>query len=705
MSRSKHLISIPALLLCGAFIPSAQAAAPKADSKASTHSVATIPTQIPGCDALLLGTAWYPEQWSESRWEEDLRLMEAAGIRMVRVAEFAWSRLEPREGAYDFDWLERAISLAAKHHIVTVLGTPTATPPAWLTQAHPETLRMEESGRRATHGGRAHGNVTSPLYRQYCAKIARAMGQRFGHNPNVVGWQIDNEYCYALMSFDDAAKADFQAFLKSKYQTLDALNDAWTTAYWSQTYFAWDQIPIPIGGHNPGLQLEWKHFITKAWKEYQDLQIAEIRQLADARQFYTGNFMGFFDGFDHYDICQQLSFASWDDYVGSGHLDGTYNGLSHDLTRGFKNSNFWIMETQPGHVNWAANNNDLNKGEIRAMAWQAIAHGSDAVGYWQWRSALGGQEQYHGTLVGTDGTPVPFYDEVAQLGREFIATQALFKGTAPVSEAALLFDYDSRWAIQFQKHADKFDAVGQLRSYYQPLRKLAQSVDVVNPKVRLDAYRIVFAPALNVMPKETADHLLDYVRGGGHLVLGPRSGMKGAFNELLTQRQPGFLADALGGRVEQYYALEKDAPVSGPLGRGQAMIWAEQLKANAVDTEVLLRYGASNGWLDDQPAVITRKVGKGRITLIGAVLDESLTASIVTRLAEDSGVKSILGAMPEGVEVSRRVGDGRTVYVLINLTRETKKITLPRVMKQVLGGKPSEALELPAYGVEILTEK
>ena len=191
---------------------------------------APIPTQIPGQNAILVGAAWYPEQWPESRWEEDLRLMEAADLKVVRVGEFAWSRMEPFEGHYDFDWLERAIDLAGKHHIVTVLGTPTATPPAWLTQKYPETLRVEADGQRVTHGNRAHASASSPRYREFCRRIAEQMATRFGHNPNVVGWQIDNEYGYAGMSHDDLTRKQFQDWLQAKYRTLDSLNARWTAS-------------------------------------------------------------------------------------------------------------------------------------------------------------------------------------------------------------------------------------------------------------------------------------------------------------------------------------------------------------------------------------------------------------------------------------------------------------------------------------------
>ncbi len=661
-----------------------------------------LPTQIPGHDAILVGTAWYPEQWPESRWEEDLRLMEAANIKVVRIAEFAWSRMEPSEGRYDLDWLERAVAVAAKHHIVSVLGTPTATPPAWLTQKYPEILRVEPDGRRVTHGNRAHASATSLIYREYCRKIATEMAKRFGHNADVAGWQIDNEYGYALMSYDDLTRKKFQDLLQTKYKTLENLNALWTTAYWSETYDNWSEIPIPVGGHNPGLQLEWKRFVTDTWKDYQANQIAAIRKYAEPRQFITGNFMGFFDGFDHYVITEPLTFASWDDYVGNGHVDADWNGLSHDLTRGFKHENFWVMETQPGAVNWAGVNNFLNKGEVRAMAWQAIAHGADEVGYWQWRSALNGQEQYHGTLVGADGTPVPVYKEVSQLAQEFSKVQEAFRGTAPRSEVALLYSYDSHWAIQFQKHNQKYDDIGLLKSYYRALRKLTQSVDVISANSPLDGYKLVVAPSLNVLPRDVAEHLLNYVRSGGHLVLGPRSGLKDEHNELLVQRQPGYLADALGGRVEQFYALEKDFSVSGKWGSGQASIWAEQLSALNPETQILMRFGKSNGWLDDQPAAITRGYGKGSITYIGAILDEKLMKAAAEWMVKESGAAPAFISVPDSVEVSVRSGAGRRVFVLINFAQETQKIDLGKRMKLLLSDGQGESVELAPYGVEVL---
>jgi beta-galactosidase len=666
-----------------------------------------IASQIPGRKAILLGTDWYPEQWPEARWEEDLRLMEAAHIKVVRIGEFAWSTMEPSENHFDLDWLERAVNLAAKHDIAAVLGTPTAAPPAWLTHKYPDTLRVDDTGRRAVHGIRAHGSVTSPRYREFCRQIANEMAKRFGHNPNVVGWQIDNEYGYANMSYDDVTENLFHEWLKTKYKSLDQLNQHWATAYWSETYDDWAEIPVPREDrdyHNPGLRLDWNRFVTDTWNSYQQNQIDVIRQQAETRQFITGNFMGFFEGFDHYVMARPLTFASWDDYVGTGHLDPTGNGLIHDLTRGFKRDNYWVIETQPGAVNWAEVNNFLNRGEVRAMAWQAIGHGADEVGYWQWRSALNGQEQYHGTLIGPDGTPVPLYDEIKTIGREFEKVESSLRGTIPVSEVAILNSYDSRWAIEFQRHTKNYDQVALLKSYYGHLRTFSQSIDVVSPDGPLSNYKLVVAPGLNVIPQELALHLLDYAQNGGHLVLGPRSGMKDEFNSLLPQRQPGYLADALGGRVEQYYALEKSVSVTGQWGRGEATIWAEQLTNSSPDAEVLLRYEKSNGWLDGQPAAISRKYGKGRITYIGAILDNDLMGIAAKWMIDKSAVTAVFGPVPDGVEVCRRVRDGQQIFILINQGQVEKHVTFPRSMKLLLDDKTESAVDLQPYGVAILAD-
>ncbi len=715
---------------------------------------------VPGLDAQtaapystphapLLGAAWYPEQWPESRWDADLTLMEQAHMKVVRVGEYAWSALEPSEGHYEMDWLERAIDLAGRHHIAVVIGTPTDAPPAWLTSKYPETLGMDADGRLREHGDRRQFNYASPRYRQLCALIVAQLAERFGHNPNVIGWQIGNEDTDE--SFDPATRAQFQQFLKKRYKTLANLNRHWATAYWSQTYDRWDEIPLESGYGNPGLLLEHKHFVTATWQSFQRDQIDVLRRYILPSQFITTNIggLGWSANWDHYRLTEDLNLASWDDYVGQGHLQADRNAMLNDLARGWKRENFWVMETEPGSVNWAPINNALDRGETRALAWQTVGHGADAVLYWQWRPALNGQEEYHGALLGADGRPNPIYPEIQQTGAEFERVRQALSGTLPRAEMALLYDYDSRWAIDFQRHTRLYDQEQVLLRFYTPLDRLAETkgeaVDIVDPNVAsLDRYKLLVAPSLNVIPQGLADKLMAYVRQGGHLLLGPRSGMKDAYNALQPERQPGPLADALGGHVEQYYALEQGQtvplatthpltlPPSSPAATepvGTAAIWAEDLVATAPDTRVDLRYGKTEGgWLDGQPAMLTRRLGRGSISYLGTLPDPLLLQTVLDSAALDAQVEAGPLKLPPAVELCVRSHPGsisgatprQSVYILINHSNQTNRVLLPGRFKSLLldgagadagligsastgtGAQGATTVELPAQGVAVL---
>ena len=677
----------------------------------SRWSVALLPALVICCPAvspaevppLMLGAAWYPEQWPETRWDADLSLMQAAGLRMVRIGEFAWSSLEPEEGRYTLDWLDRAVAAAAAHHLVVVLGTPTDAPPAWLTSKYPETLRVDESDRRLQHGERRQFSYTSTKYRELCRQIVEQLARRFGHNPDVIGWQIGNEYTED--SFDPESRRLFHDWLQARYHTLDELNWHWTTAYWSQRYDSWDEIPMGTGRGNPGLLLDYKRFVTDEWRSFQRNQLEVIRRFADPRQFIATNLggLGWADRFNRREIAADLDLISWDAYVGQGHVDPYRIGATHDLVRGWKQKNFWVMEMQPGSVDWAGISNSLDRGETRAMVWEAVGHGADCVAFWQWRSALSGQEQYHGALVGPDGKPLPFYAEARQTAAELARAALVFAGTAPRSQVAILHDYDSRWAIDFHLQTRLYDQIEVLLGYYRALRDLTQSVDIVDPVLSLGDYKLVVAPSLNVISPDLARHLTDYVERGGHLVLGPRSGMKDEFNSLNPQRQPGPLAATLGGRVEQFYALLDDVTVTGDWGNGRATIWAELLSAAAPDTEVVMRYGTANGWLDGQPAAITRRVGRGTITYIGTVLDPGLMSAAARVMVTAAGVDSPALLVPAGVEVCRRVGGGHEIFVLLNFSRQAASVALPQTMGDVLRGGEIRQIELPPYGVAVLS--
>lgn len=644
------------------------------------------------------GCAWYPEHWDETRWAEDLRLMREAGMTVVRIGEFAWSRLEPEEGRYDLDWLERAVALAAAQGLRSVVGTPTATPPAWLTQRYPEVLAVRESGQRELHGARCHYSPTSPRYLGFCSGIAEVLARRFGQNPHVMGWQIDNEYW--SYSYDPYSVSRFQVWLKDRYGTLERLNHAWTNSYWSEDYFDWTQIPPPKGNQNPCLLQAWKGFMTDVYVAFQRTQVDAIRRHADPRQWITHNIHAH-ERLDWRRIAQDLDWASYDPYIGTGHLVYHRFGFMDDACRGFKRAPFWIMETQPGSVNWSAVNTTLNKGETRRLAWHHVGHGAEAVLWWQWRAALGGQEQYHGCVVAPDGTPRPLYAEVAQVGREFAASAKALAGSVVETDVALLWSYSDRWAIQGQRHHKDFDPMQHWGAWYGSLRQAGVDVDVLDPSCDLSKYRLVLAPSQHILSPGLAANLVRYVRGGGCLILGPRSGFKNEENALLQSKQPGTdLGELLGARVEEFYALDSAVPVDGEWGAGTASIWAEYLSPQSADVRILLAYGACNGWLDGQPAAVTRTCGKGRIAYVGAWLDESLMRKMTDWALENSGVEAPLGRPPEGVEVCRRMQGKQEVYVLMNHGKTPVSLRIPGTMRNILSDSIlQDSVLLPANDV------
>lgn len=649
------------------------------------------------------GASWYPEQWPPSRWATDLRLMREAGMTVVRLGDFAWSRMEPREGEYRLDWLADAIDLAGEHGLRVVLCTPTAGPPVWVTDRYPETLAVSADGRRATHGNRTHTAPSSPRFRQLSAAIAEALARRFGQHPAVLGWQIDNEL--NTISYDEDTRTQFRDWLRHRYGTIDELNRRWTTVFWSQEYEDWRQIPIPVGVHHPSLILAWHRFQSDVFRSFLRVQADVIRKHARPEQFISHNVMTAHDEFDQAAFAEDLDVVGYDFYT--GHLDYPDSGGFHDVVRGLKRADYWVMETQPGSACWSDINNVLDRGEARRLAWTAVGHGADAVVYWHWRGSLGGQEQYHGTLVGPDGQPRPFYTEAAQVGAELAAAAPALAGTTPRPPVALLLSYADRWAIDAQPFHRDFNVVHYWMDFYRPVRRRGVDVDIVDPDVSLDRYRVAIAPTLHLLEPSRAEHLLSWVRDGGHLLAGVRSGMKDAESVLLPSRQPGPLA--VGVTVAEYYALDRPVPVTGPLlppgESAQASVWAEWLEVSpdALDPEVLLRYGPANGWLDGQPAVVQVRYGAGSVVYCGAWLDEPAISAILDRLLDQAGVPVL--ELPSDVEVCRRVSpDGTGVTIVINHGTDSRELTLPGVHTDLLTETPADpVIQVAAGDVRVLS--
>lgn len=619
-----------------------------------------------------LGVCYYPEQWPAERWAEDARQMRAAGLDIVRIGEFAWALMEPAQGRYAWSWLDQAIDTLAGAGLQVVLGTPTATPPAWLTQAHPDVLRVDADGTRRAHGSRRHYCPNQPRYRQFSRAIVEAMAGRYGQHPAVIGWQIDNEFggggttrCYC-----QACAHAFQAWLQEQYGTLDALNEAWGALFWSQTYSDWAQIQTPgawIDKPNPSQALDFARFSSDSLVAYQQEQVDILRRHAPGR-FITHNFMGLFTGLEQFDLAAPLDMVTWDSYptgnrdrwgaalYGRGETtpealaygvgDPAITGMAHDLMRGLKQAPFWVMEQQAGYVNWGTTNPAIRPQTIRLWTWHAAAAGAEAVVYFRWRASLLAHEQYHSGLLKHDATPDVGSQALAllQSGRLDLARLTAAPHRAPV---ALLWSYDDLWALEEQPHHRDFGYLRLLFVYYRALQRLGVTVDVVRADGDLGRYAVLLAPTLHLAEAALARRLTDYVTAGGSLLVGVRSGFKTPTNRVTDEPLPGPLRALTGARVTSWQALPPgmtlplDCAVPGLAG--EAGLWAESWQPEADGVEVWGRYRP-----DQQPALIRRPLGAGQVISLGWFPTPAQAEALLTHILDERGVRR-RGPLPPGL--------------------------------------------------------
>jgi len=489
-----------------------------------------------------LGVCYYPEHWPPERWAIDARMMREAGIAFVRIGEFAWSRLEPEPGRYEFDWLEHAIETLHGEGLQVVLGTPTATPPKWLVDQMPDMLAVDAEGRVRKFGSRRHYCFSHQGFRRECARIVTALAQRFGEHPAVAAWQTDNEYgCHdTVESYSAAALAGFRDWLSQKYQSPDALNRAWGTVFWSMEYRSFDEVELPnltVTEAAPAHRLDFQRYSSDQVVSFNRLQTDIIRKHSPGRTILH-NFMGSFLAFDHFAVSADLDAASWDSYpLGFLDRDGTdperkqrymrvgdpdLQAFHHDLYRACGRGRWWVMEQQPGPVNWAPHNPAPAPGAVRLWAWEAFAAGAEVVSYFRWRQAPFGQEQMHEALLLPDATPNEAYHVVGAVAREIEATGAKVATTkAPV---AIVFDYESAWAWAIQPQGKSFDYLRLVLLFYRALRALGISVDIVPPRAdAVRGYGLVLLPGLFSLP----DDLAAALGADGQVVLaGPRTGSR-----------------------------------------------------------------------------------------------------------------------------------------------------------------------------------
>lgn len=631
------------------------------------------------------GVDYYPEHWPEERWPVDARLMADAGMNVVRLAEFAWSRMEPNDGIFAFEWLDRAIEILAKHGIQVILGTPTASPPPWLIQEHPGMFRVRDDGRRLTYGNRREYCPNHPQYQEYSQRIVTKMVEHYANHPSVIGWQIDNEF--GDRCFCPVCTLAFQNWLSRRYQTLDELNQKWGTVFWSHVYNDWKEIPVPMttgGSPNPGLALDFYRFSSDSYVAFQRQQIDIIRTHCPGH-IITHNFMGFgYDRLNYYDLARDLDLVAWDNYPRtqwkmSAEADLSFLALGHDTMRGLKKKNFWMMEQQAGSGGWESVSVSPRPGELRLWAYQALAHGADGMIFFRWRTARFGTEQYWHGLLDHDGTAGRRYAEIKQMGGEINKIGDQVIDSTIKSQVAILLSYDSRFAFQIQANNPQFNYRDQFHSFYRKLYKRNILVDVIDPIGDLSSYKLVIVPSLHILTDRAAENLKRFVEGGGVAVLTLRSGVKDESNMVVNSRLPGILAGISGVTVEEYdslglemcNAVEFTLPEMAKTSHMPVHTWCDILKPSSA--EVIARY--TQDFYAGRAAITRNKFRKGWVIYIGTMGDAPFYDALVGWLVSQAGVKPVLDA-PEGVEVTERWQGERRLLFLMNHSHKDQEVTL-----------------------------
>jgi beta-galactosidase len=690
-------------------------------------------------DRFLVGAPHYPEQVDESYWERDAQRMAAAGFNVVRMGEFAWHIWEPREGMFDFDLFDRAIDILAGHGVQTILCTPTATPPRWLTRRYPEVLRVDEHGRRASHGSRQHADTTSPVYREHSKRITRALSEHYRANPNVIGWQTDNELnTTESLCFSEPARVEFQKFLEAKYHTIDRLNFAWGGDFWATRYDSFDEIVFPVDGNpgwvSPGHAQDYHRFLAFATARFQHDQV-EILRTANADWFIFHN-LGRLDDIDFRgQFSTDVDFMGYDIYpllydemqrIG-GHAE--IQALHLDICRGFS-GNFIVPEqqsgigSQPGFTTLTP-----EPGEMRRMAYSSVARGADGLMFFRWRPAHFGAEIYWMGIIDHDDIPRRRYEEAKQFATEMADISDSLLGTHVRMDIGIAgSDFDNQQAHRAypiglpSPHDD-----GVLLHRYCYRNGIA--CGFIHPEDDLSRLKALYVPHWVIWKDEWTTRVEEFARNGGTVVFSARTGSRDSNNHVIRSPAPGrSLSDLTGVAVEEFGRLPTpggdglfdarpfraaSARATHPaesarrrytLKFGNHEITAAhmyELLEVGVDVDVLGAW--SNGFAEGRAAITARKVGKGKVLYLGTYLTDDLVNALSVDMIARAGVEPLVPELPEGVEATMREGAARRLLFVLNTRAEPVSVRgLPKGAALVGQVGADRVADLPGYGCLVM---
>jgi beta-galactosidase len=657
-----------------------------------------------------LGVDYYAEDWPTERTEIDARLMQAAGIRVVRLIDTNWERTEPSDGHHEFAWLDRVIEILAAQDIRSVLGTSSYVPPAWLMKKHPEFYAVNKDGVRYRWGGMGWVCFNNPQFRAYVSRHVTALAEHYGTNPAVIGWQIDNElgvfgyFCYDT----DYCLPKFQQRLKHQFGTIEHLNQRLATVSYGHAYSSFDQVPLnwTLGSqaHQAPLELEAQRFFSSNVTDHLAYQAAILRRFT-RQQWITHNSTGPNRNGNLFDFAKPLDFMSYDGYA---HMpDFVKAAFAADFMRGVNHGRSYLaLEMRSGYMGpYTLTEPITPDGLVRLWGWQTLARGARGLLFFRWRMAVGGSEQYWQGLLDYDGRPNRAYKEIARIGNDLKAVGSVLTDAATVSPVAQMMSYDSLWALHIDKAT--FPYFDQMEMLNRGFRRCGINVDVVPPDAELSSYKVVLAPTLHVVSQDIVSRLESFVSAGGVLVITARSGFKTPDNLGVEMELPGLLRKLVGARIPEFTMLAESSQSSaegainlaetgtylptigneitgttdGWKGNYKASVWADLLEPEGAS--VLFQY--TKDFYAGRGAVTMSKYGKGTVVYIGTILEPSFYLDLSRRCCDWAGV--VEGpAIPEGVDYAVRHGATGDTRFILNFTTSSEEIAMPGKYRDLIKG-------------------
>jgi beta-galactosidase len=659
---------------------------------------------------ILYGGDYNPDQWSPEIWQEDARLMQETGVNLVSLGIFSWTKMEPRPGVFDFTWLDRLMDLLHAHGVSVNLATPTASPPAWMVRQHPEILPVTADGVTLWHGSRRHYCPHNPDYHKYATRIARELAERYKDHPALAMWHVDNEYgCHVSECYCDHSTAAFRTWLKERYATLDKLNFAWGTAFWSQIYGDWDEIQPPrrSPAHiNPTQRLDWWRFSSDSWLACFEEQKAALKAITPHIPVTT-NFMGFHKGVDYFKFARHEDVVSQDSYPDTYELDWMAKaGIVCDLIRSVGARHPWIlMEQATSQVNWRQRNAIKRPGVMRLGSYQALARGADGIMFFQWRQSGAGAEKHHSGMVPHGGTDTRVWREVKALGHELTKLDSVLSSQVD-AQVAILMDWENWWALELDsKPSSDLKLFPQLYAYYKPLFDRNITIDFAHPESDLSRYKLVIAPNLYLVNVNSAKNINQYVENGGTLLMSFFSGIVDEHEHIRLGGYPAPFREMLGLLVEEYapYSETQSNTFCTTDGKEfECTFWSDVIHLK--NAEALANF--EQDYYAGSPAITHNTFGNGHAFYVGTLPERNGMEWLIEHVRKTAGVQPISVNAPAGVEILRRANGKSSFLFLLNHSGEKVNVIIETQGLDLLTGLGvNGSVELEPSGVAVLQMK